>query len=84
MTDKEWTTVIKPKTGLLDLRLKEIWQYKDLIFMFLKRNFNSAYKQTVLGPLWFLVTPLFLRSNTPQPRRPRHLAPYSRKEWLGV
>ena len=62
MTDKEWTTVIKPKTGLLDLRLKEIWQYKDLIFMFLKRNFNSAYKQTVLGPLWFLVTPLLSSS----------------------
>ena len=62
MTDKEWTTVIKPKTGLLDLRLKEIWQYKDLIFMFLKRNFNSAYKQTVLGPLWFLITPLLSSS----------------------
>ena len=62
MTDKEWTTVIKPKSGLLDLRLKEIWQYKDLIFMFLKRNFNSAYKQTVLGPLWFLVTPLLSSS----------------------
>ena len=62
MTDKEWTTVIKPKTGLLDLRLKEIWQYRDLIFMFLKRNFNSAYKQTVLGPLWFLVTPLLSSS----------------------
>ena len=62
MTDKEWTIVIKPKTGLLDLRLKEIWQYKDLIFMFLKRNFNSAYKQTVLGPLWFLITPLLSSS----------------------
>ena len=62
MTDKEWTTVIKPKTGLLDLRLKEIWQYKDLIFMFLKRNFNSSYKQTVLGPLWFLITPLLSSS----------------------
>ena len=62
MTDKEWTTVIKPKTGLLDLRLKEIWQYKDLIFMFLKRNFNGAYKQTVLGPLWFLITPLLSSS----------------------
>ena len=62
MTDKEWTTVIKPKSGLLDLRLKEIWQYKDLIFMFLKRNFNSAYKQTVLGPLWFLITPLLSSS----------------------
>ncbi len=60
--EKEWSTVIKPKTGLLDLRLKEIWQYKDLIFMFLKRNFNSAYKQTILGPLWFLITPLLSSS----------------------
>lgn len=59
---KEWSTVIKPKTGWFDLRLKEIWQYKDLIFMFLKRNFNSAYKQTILGPLWFLITPLLSSS----------------------
>lgn len=57
-----WTTVIKPKTGWLDINLKEIWQYKDLIFMFLKRNFNSAYKQTILGPLWFLITPLMSSS----------------------
>ncbi len=59
---KEWTTVIKPKTGWLDLRLKEIWRYRDLIFMFLKRNFSSAYKQTILGPLWFLITPLLSSS----------------------
>ena len=60
--EKEWTTIIKPKTGLFDLRLKEVWQYRDLIFMFLKRNFNSAYKQTILGPLWFLITPLLSSS----------------------
>lgn len=57
-TDNEWSIVIKPKTGWFDINLKEIWQYRDLIFMFLKRNFNSAYKQTVLGPLWFLISPL--------------------------
>ena len=61
-TDSQWSTVIKPKTGWLDLNLKEIWQYKDLILMFLKRNFNSSYKQTVLGPLWFLITPLLSTS----------------------
>lgn len=57
-TDNEWSIIIKPKTGWFDINLKEIWQYRDLIFMFLKRNFNSAYKQTVLGPLWFLISPL--------------------------
>ncbi len=56
--NSEWTTVIKPKAGWFDINLKELWHYRDLIFMFLKRNFNSAYKQTVLGPLWFLISPL--------------------------
>ena len=60
--DKEWSVVIKPNTGWFDLKLKEIWQYRDLIVMFLKRNFNSAYKQTILGPLWFLITPLLSSS----------------------
>ena len=54
----KWNIVIKPKTGWFDINIKELWQYKDLIFMFLKRNFNSAYKQTVLGPLWFIISPL--------------------------
>lgn len=54
----DWNIVIKPKTKWFDLNLKELWHYKDLIWMFLKRNFNSAYKQTVLGPLWFLISPL--------------------------
>ena len=58
-SNNEWNTVIKPKSGWMTVNLKEIWQYKDLIVMFLKRNFNSAYKQTVLGPLWFVITPLF-------------------------
>lgn len=54
----EWSTVIKPKKGWFNLNLKEVWRYRELVLMFLKRNFNSAYKQTVLGPLWFLITPL--------------------------
>lgn len=58
----EWSIVIRPKTGWFDINLKEIWQYRDLIFMFLKRNFNSAYKQTILGPLWFLISPLMSSS----------------------
>ncbi len=60
--NEEWTTVIKPKTGWLDINLKEIWQYRDLLFMFIKRNYKSAYKQTILGPLWFLITPLLTSS----------------------
>lgn len=60
--DNKWSVVIKPKSGWFDLKLKEIWQYRDLIVMFLKRNFNSAYKQTILGPLWFLITPLLSSS----------------------
>lgn len=60
--EEEWTTVIKPKTGWFDINLKEIWYYRDLIYMFLKRNFTSSYKQTILGPLWFLISPLMTSS----------------------
>lgn len=62
MSKENWTTVIKPKTGLFDINLREIFEYRDLIYMFLKRNFTSAYKQTILGPLWFLITPLMTSS----------------------
>ncbi len=58
----EWTAVIRPKAGWFEINLKELWNYRDLVFMFLKRNFNSAYKQTILGPLWFLITPLMSSS----------------------
>lgn len=60
--NEEWTTVIKPKTGWFDIKLKEIWHHRDLLFMFIKRNYKSAYKQTILGPLWFLITPLMTSS----------------------
>lgn len=56
--DNQWTTVIKPKTKLLDLNLKELWQYRDLIVMFVKRDFKTMYKQTVLGPLWIIINPV--------------------------
>ena len=55
---EKWTTIIKPKTGLLDLRLKELWKYKDLVILFVKRDFKTIYKQTVLGPLWIVINPL--------------------------
>lgn len=58
MSQQQWTTVIKPKNKWLDLRLKEVWQYRDLIVLFVKRNFTTMYKQTVLGPLWLVINPL--------------------------
>ena len=53
-----WTTIIKPKTGWFDINLKELVQYKDLIVMFVKRDFKTLYKQTILGPLWIIINPL--------------------------
>ena len=58
MQQENWTTVIKPKTGWLDINLKELIQYKDLISMFVKRDFKTMYKQTILGPLWIIISPL--------------------------
>ena len=58
MSEQKFTTVISPKTGWLDLKLKEVYDYRDLIFLFVKRNFVSKYKQTVLGPLWAVIQPL--------------------------
>lgn len=56
--NEKFQTVIEPKTGWFDLHLKELLQYRDLIFLFVKRNFVSQYKQTVLGPLWAIIQPL--------------------------
>ena len=54
----KWQKVITAKRGLLELNLKDVFKYKDLIKMFVKRNFISRYKQTVLGPLWYVISPL--------------------------
>lgn len=51
----EWSDVLTPDRGSFDLRLGEVWQYRDLIFRFFRRDFVSSYKQTVLGPLWFVI-----------------------------
>ena len=56
--DEKWTTEIKPKTGWFDIDLQELWQYRDLVVMFVKRNFTVLYKQTILGPAWILLNPL--------------------------
>lgn len=58
MDQNNWTTIIKPKTGWFDINLKELLQYKDLITMFVKRDFKTLYKQTILGPLWIIINPL--------------------------
>lgn len=55
---EEWTMEIKSNPGLFDLNFKELWQYRDLISLIVKRDFVSAYKQTVLGPLWHFAEPM--------------------------
>lgn len=54
-----WLYEITPKNSLLDLNLKEVWRYRDLLFLFVKRDVVTVYKQTILGPLWYLIQPLF-------------------------
>ncbi len=55
---ENWTTVIKPKTSLLSVDFHELWQYRDLYRMFVKRDIVTWYKQTILGPLWFFIQPI--------------------------
>ncbi|MBO6034498.1 MAG: ABC transporter permease [Paludibacteraceae bacterium] len=55
--DSNWTTVIKPHNKLWEIDFKEIWRYKDLWAMYIKRDITTMYKQTILGPLWFLIQP---------------------------
>jgi len=56
--DKKWTRVIGPSRKWFDLNLRELWQYRDLVRLFVRRDFVAKYKQTVLGPLWFIIQPL--------------------------
>ncbi len=58
LTDKKWTEVIHSSNSVFDLRLKDVWSYRDLLVMFVKRDFIATYKQTILGPAWFLIQPL--------------------------
>ncbi len=55
---ENWDLVIRPRSSLFDLHLKEVWHYKDLIVLFIKRDFAAQYKQTILGPVWHLVQPI--------------------------
>jgi lipopolysaccharide transport system permease protein len=56
--DDGWDTIIRPEAPWLDFRLPELWRYRDLVMMFVWRDFVSQYKQTILGPLWFILQPL--------------------------
>ncbi len=58
-TEPEWDLIIKPKSKLFDLQLKEVWRYRDLLVLFVKRDFSAQYKQTILGPLWHIIQPVF-------------------------
>lgn len=54
-----WDLIVGNKDSLFDLKFQEVWNYRDLLLMFVKRDFVSFYKQTILGPLWFFIQPLF-------------------------
>jgi lipopolysaccharide transport system permease protein len=56
---KEWDTLIQPRTSLLQLDIGEVWRYRDLLVMYIRRDIVTFYKQTILGPLWFVIQPLF-------------------------
>ena len=56
--DDTWDLEIKPQHSVFDLQLKEVWRYRDLMLLFVKRDFAAQYKQTILGPVWHLVQPL--------------------------
>ena len=57
--NEQWDMVIEPHAHLFDLKLREVWHYRDLLLLLVRRDFVSFYKQTILGPLWFFIQPLF-------------------------
>ena len=57
--NEEWDLVISPNSKIFQLNLKEVWKYRDLLMLFVKRDFVAQYKQTILGPLWHIIQPIF-------------------------
>ena len=55
----KWDLIIEPKPKLFQLNLQEVWRYRDLMLLFVKRDFIAQYKQTILGPLWHIIQPIF-------------------------
>jgi ABC-type polysaccharide/polyol phosphate export systems, permease component len=59
ISNEGWTTLIRPKENIWKLDIAELWQYRDLLYMFVKRDIVTFYKQTILGPIWFFIQPVF-------------------------
>ncbi len=57
-SNDQWDLIIQPQRSLFDLHLGDLWRYRDLVMLFVRRDFVSVYKQTILGPLWYLIQPL--------------------------
>ncbi len=57
--DRDWDNIIEPSVGFFNINLKEIWRYRDLLFLLVRRDFVAFYKQTIFGPLWFFIQPVF-------------------------
>jgi lipopolysaccharide transport system permease protein len=56
--EEKWDLIIKPKRSLFDIHLKELYRYRDLLFMFVKKDIVTVYKQTILGPVWYILQPI--------------------------
>lgn len=57
-SEKDWDLIVKPSASLFDLNIGELWRYRDLLMLFVRRDIVSVYKQTILGPLWFFIQPI--------------------------
>lgn len=57
--ENRWDLIVRPQSSILDFNVREIWSYRDLLVLLVKRDFISFYKQTILGPFWFFIQPLF-------------------------
>lgn len=58
LTNNKWDLIISPRKSFFNINLKALWKYRDLISLFVKRDFIAKYKQTILGPLWFIIQPI--------------------------
>jgi lipopolysaccharide transport system permease protein len=58
LVEEDWDIEITPANSLFDLKLKDVWHYRDLLFLLVRRDFVAFYKQTILGPIWFFVQPI--------------------------
>src|ERR1700709_1366914 len=59
VTEEQWDLEIKPHDSVFSLHLEDVWNYRDLLWLLVRRDFVSFYKQTILGPLWFFIQPAF-------------------------